>query len=154
MASDYALLIAKLNETAIQATDVTVSIECVLFDDGAFVGPRGNEEFLKLKASITAKHDLLKAIDTFVNKDKTGFDEILRRVGSIADEQIPIPAPKSDYEAYYNYFRKLQAEEVISSRQALGDDVKTISLFLDRLKHEWIIPYEQGSIPDRNSSSR
>jgi hypothetical protein len=147
---DITPFIAKIAEKVTQATDVTVSIESVLFDDGAFVGPPGDQEFVKLKASITAKYDLLKAIATSLNKEKTPLTEVFTEVSGIADKDVPMPIYTSGFEDYYNYFRKRQAQEIMSSRQALGDDTKVINIFLQRLDHKWIIPFEQNTTLSKN----
>lgn len=143
---DVKPIIAKITETLNQATDITVSIESVLFDDGEFVGSAGDEEFIKLKASISAKYDLLKEIDTSLKKDKTALDEIFTRVGRIADENVPMPIPRSGYQAYYDFFRKLQAQEITNSRRALGD-TGALNIFLHRLDGKWILPFEQNATP-------
>lgn len=140
--ADITPIIVKLSEQLNQATDITVSIEGVLFDDGSFVGP-SVQEFTRLKASITAKHDLLIEMRVAVKDDKTPLDEVLNEVVSITDQETQLPTPNSDFAAYYNYFRKLQAEEVKSARKAIGDDAKTISMFLESLNRNWIIPFEQ-----------
>jgi len=132
----------KITEQLSNATDVTVSLESVLFDDGEFVGPAGDEEFVKLKASVAAKHDLLTEIKRVRRANQISTDEIFTRVALIANQNIQIPTPGSGFGPYYNYFRKLQAQEVLSSRQALGDDAKTLRIFLQRLDRKWIIPFE------------
>lgn len=140
---DITPIIAKLSEQLNLATDITVSIESALFDDGAFVGPPGDQEFVKYKASITAKRDLFMEMRAAVKTDKTPLNEVLDRVASVAAQDTPLPTPKAEFGAYYNYFRKLQAEEVTRARQAIGDDAKTVSSFLERLD-KWIIPFEQS----------
>lgn len=141
--NDVNPFISKVTEQLNQATDITVSVESVLFDDGSFVGPSGDEEFVKLKASITAKHDLLKTISGSVNRERIQLDEVFTLVARIADQDVPVPTPGSAFGVYYNFFRKLQAQEIMSSRRAVGNDTKAISIFLHRLDHKWIIPFEQ-----------
>lgn len=136
--------IVQLNEKISQATDITVSIESVLFDDGSFVGPPSDPEFVKLKASITAKYDLLKEINTLINTNKIPVDKVLVRVSRIADEDIPMPTPTSYFTTYYNFFRKHQAQEIISASRAVGEE-EAISVFLKRLDRKWIIPYEYNA---------
>jgi hypothetical protein len=142
--NDMNPFVSKITEQLHKSTDVTVTIESVLFDDGEFVGPAGDQQFIKLKASVTAKHDLLKEIKTAVKENNVPLSIVFDKVASIAQQEIPIPTPGARFGAYYNFFRRLQAQEIMSSRQAFGDDTKTIGIFLKRLDHKWIIPYEQG----------
>jgi hypothetical protein len=128
-----------------EATDITVSIESVLFDDGAFVGPAGDIEFIRLKASISAKYDLLSEMKQAFAVEKLSAGKVLDRVAAIAKENATIPTAAPDFTSYYRYFRSLQAQEVLSARSALKDDEKAVSIFLNYLEGDWIIPFEKSN---------
>ena len=97
---DITPFIARITEQANQATDITVSIENILFDNGEFVGPSDDEEFIKLKAFVAAKHDLLKTIKADVEDNRHSVGEVLTKVASIADQEVPMPSPHGSFGSY------------------------------------------------------
>lgn len=141
---DIRPLLANITGQANQATDITVSIDSVLFDDGEFVGPSDDVEFIKLKSYVAAKHDLLKIIKADFEVNHNSPSEILTKVVGIANQDVPMPSQGSNFGTYYNFFRKLHAQEIKSSSLALGDDAKTVKMFMHRLDHKWIIPHIQN----------
>ncbi len=141
---DISPIISMLVNRMNQATDITVSVESVLFEDGAFVGPPNDLEFSKLRASITAKYDVLSSMKASVAKGEPA-GKILDEISAIADRQFPTSGLPSTFEEYYAYFRKLQAEEVKRSRTALSADAKTLGMFEHMLDRKWTIPFEEST---------
>lgn len=142
-APDLDSLVTKLTTQLSQATDITVSIQGALFEDGAYVGSgrEADDEYLKLKAYVSAKYDLLREMKSSLDEGISSGDEVLDNAVGIAHQDVPIPAPNSDYEAYYNYFRNFHAREVESVRKAVGNDEKALKICLRHVDRQWIIPH-------------
>jgi hypothetical protein len=137
-----AFFVSKIIEQLDSSDDITISIENALFDDGQFVGRSDDADFIRHKAYIVAKHDLLQTIKSDIEENRSPVSEVLTRVVNITDEDIPLRTLHPGYTWFYNYFRKHHAEEIKRARKAIGDDEKTVRMFLKFLDQEWIIPYK------------
>ena len=68
---DAAVRVALTNELA-QATDLTVSIDGLFFDDGTFIGPNTTGFFERMQAIVNAKLDLVRDITEAASEGKGG----------------------------------------------------------------------------------
>ena len=111
------LLRALLANELSNATDVTVSVDGVVFDDGTFVGSN-LVFFQQLQAAVNAKIDLLHEI---VEADEQGkLDQALERINSKSQEPDVTFSSEFSAEEYYRYFRKLDASEITGLNRAYG----------------------------------
>lgn len=110
---------ARLTSELSQATDVTVSLEGVVFDDGTYVGP-STMFFEQMQAIINAKVDLLREIELASKENKV--DQVLELIS--AESMAPDVAMASEFsiEAYYRHFRKLYASEMTNMTRAHGKE--------------------------------
>lgn len=128
--------ISKLSEQLNQATDVTMVIDGALFDDGTYAGPNSEDFFLQIKAYITAKRDLLEMMNS-ASINKENISNIFSEVGRTANQPIKPPIPTSVFDDFYNYYKKIHAEEVIGMRQVINNDSKTLRICLNPLHKNW-----------------
>lgn len=114
---------------------VTVSIDGAFFEDGTFVGPDTGHFFDQVKAGIDAKRDLLEEIAFAVNHNRSTdqiFGDVKEWVGNSPEAQYP----KITSTDYYNYYKRVYAEEVLHMKKAVGGD-EAIAMALQPLRKAW-----------------
>lgn len=103
-----------------QYTSITVSLDGVFFEDGAYVGADSNGFFSKVEAIRNAKRDLYGELSQAL-KQGNSMKQVLKRVEEIAAEQgVPSPSNMAQPELYWKN-RKEAAAELLRMRAALGD---------------------------------
>lgn len=109
------LLLAELDK----ATDVTVTIEGAVFDDGEFVGSN-LVFFQQIKAVVDAKVDLLSEVEKANQRGKP--DEAFESIKAKSKEpDVPISQNFSADE-YYRSYRKTFASEITAMADRHGHD--------------------------------
>lgn len=129
-------LTERVNTELAKYTDVVVTVDGAFFDDGTFVGDDVSGFFLQIKSQISAKHDLLKEIEVEADNPKKSSDDIFRQIEAVATQETPSINPKSTAADHYNYYRHFYARQILSSRQALGDE-KALKRALREVKKPW-----------------
>jgi hypothetical protein len=114
--------------------DVTVAIDGVFFDDGTFVGDNSSGFFERISAQIKARRDFLDDLNSR-SRNKTN-DELQAFAASIAGQPATHPNSKSTPNEYYNYWRTLYAQEVLSSCQVMGNE-KALRMALSSIEKPW-----------------
>jgi len=110
---------AKLEGQLAESTDITVSIDGVVFDDGTFIGSNA-VFFQQLQASVNAKIDLLRQVA--LAKEQGRLDQVLDSIAAYSLEPDVAFGPKFSADEYYRYFRKLYATEITSTSRVYGKD--------------------------------
>jgi hypothetical protein len=116
------LLSAQLSE----ATDLTVSLDGVVFEDGVFVGSN-LLFFQQLEASVNAKVDLLRQLGQGVEEGR--IDQVLESIETASREPDVKFSQEFSADDYYRYFKKLYAIEISGKTRAFGKE-KTLPRFL------------------------
>lgn len=116
-------------------SNITVSVDGVFFQDGTFVGTDNTIFFAQVQAHIDAKRDLLEEI-SFATKRKRSSQEIFSDIEEIANNQYAIIRQNPTTSDYYNYYKKMYAEEILHMRNAM-DSKKAISISLQALHKKW-----------------
>jgi hypothetical protein len=108
-----ALLAAQLTD----ATDITVSLDAVVFEDGTCIGSN-SLFFQQLQAAINAKVDLIRELGEGVQAKKS--DEALASIE--AASEAPDVEFSKDFSAddYYRFYRKLYAAEITGLTHSFG----------------------------------
>ena len=102
-----------------QATDLTVSLDGVVFDDGTFVG--SNVMFFQqLQAAVNAKVDLLREIALASQQGRV--DQALESITAKSLEPDVVFATQFSADDYYRYFRKIYAAEITNMNSAYGKE--------------------------------
>lgn len=111
---------SKLVEDLSRATNVTVTLDGVLFDDGSFVGPNKSHFFEQMQAMLDAKVDLLRELAEANQRGdvKQTFD-FITQLSREKDIQFNAAFSADDW---YRYFRKLYATEITDQYYAFGKD--------------------------------
>lgn len=112
--ADSALVRAQLTNELADASDMTVSVDGVFFDDGTFVGPNNTGFFERIQAIVNAKTDLLK--DLALASEQGNIDETLASIESKSREPDFTLTSTSSPEDHYKYYTKLFALEIIGMR--------------------------------------
>src|SRR6185295_4351954 len=109
----------QLDADLLQASDITVSLDGVFFDDGTFVGPNVSGFFERIQAMVSAKLDLISeiALANEQGKVEEAFDSV-RAKGVVADVKI---TSESTPEDYYRYYSKLFAGEISAMKMHYGN---------------------------------
>lgn len=103
-----------------RATDVTVSLDGVIFDDGTFVGPNVTGFFEQMQAMVNAKVDLLH--DIAAASQQGDVDQALDSIAAKSREPDAKFNSKSSSDDFYHYFRKLYAAEITNKHHAYGKE--------------------------------
>lgn len=106
-------------------TNITVSIDGAVFDDGLFVGPDSNMLFTHLQALIDAQRDLSQSVDRDL-KQKKKSGEILDKVEGMSKkpraENKPEPLREDYYAQTYDESLHLYADELLRVKNSRGSD--------------------------------
>jgi hypothetical protein len=109
----------RLESELSQATDLTVSLDGIVFDDGTFVG--SNVVFLQqLQAVVNAKVDLLREIAQASQRGK--IDEALESIAAKSQEPDVVFSSEFKADDYYRHYRKLYAFEMSNMSRADGKE--------------------------------
>lgn len=100
-----------------ESVKVTVSVDGVLFVDGAFVGPDTKDFFGLLKAEIDARRDLIEELGRALNGDA----EAMKRVELLADGRPVGTRAASDNHSFYDVITQTQASVILARRKKFGD---------------------------------
>lgn len=119
---DRAMLLERFKKQAADYTDVTVSIDAAFFDDGTFVGPDTTNFFSQTKAAIDAKYNLLEEIADDVTTKKRAHGEIYKHLEQTVGQAPENLDAKSTEADYYNHFKAMYANEVLSMKTIYGED--------------------------------
>ncbi|SRR6266498_472381 len=111
-----AMLAAELSHT----TDVTVSLDGVVFDDGTFVGPNVTGFFEQMQALVNAKVDLLR--DIAVASEQGTLDQAFDSIRAMSREPDIVFGENSSADNYYHHFRKLYATEITNKDNVYGKE--------------------------------
>jgi hypothetical protein len=117
-------------------SDITVSIDAAIFDDGTLVGPDTTGFFDRVNAVLDAKRNLLESIrnETLSNKDaRDQFYKQLEQSISQAPGGLNSDSTSTDY---YNYFRQLYVNEILRMKSIYGED-KALDLATQPLNRKW-----------------
>jgi hypothetical protein len=117
-------------------TGVTVTLDGVFFDDGAFVGPDSTGYFLKVKELRDARRDLYLEVKQSLKQGKLP-SQALQRVEEVTGEPDVRLTPTSTPDDYYKKYKKEAASELLSIRRASGDD-KAVEHAVKLLKNKWL----------------
>ena len=126
------------------ASNITISLDGVFFDDGFFVGPDSIGFFANFKAQVDANHDLLEWLATSIRNNggspEPAFSEmaalIKRTDGPLSAEATPTD--------YYRYHMANYAKEILQARDKLGADA-IIRLKLAMLRKPWVALHKGGT---------
>jgi hypothetical protein len=108
----------QLTDELSQASDLTVSLDGVFFDDGEFVGPNATGFFERIQAMVKAKRDLRRDIALASDKGKLeeAFDQVAAKGLSPAIDLTSESSPDD----YYKHYTKLFAEEIDNMQKSYG----------------------------------
>ncbi|HEV2828128.1 MAG TPA: hypothetical protein VGW76_11050 [Pyrinomonadaceae bacterium] len=109
---------SQLTTELTQATDLTVSLDGVFFDDGSFVGPNTTGFFERMQAIVQAKLDLLRDIAAAATEGKE--DEVFDVITAKSLEPDSIITSTASPEDYYKYYTKLFATELSGMKSFYG----------------------------------
>lgn len=133
---DIAPLVGRLNKQLEEATSVTVSIDGAMFDDGTFVGPDTGGYFGQLRAYVNSKNDLLRMMLHSMRRNEP-VGNLFSKIEGIAASRVNLSSADAKPADYYNFYRKQHAEEIMNSRQLIGDDLKAVRHALEPLRKRW-----------------
>ncbi len=116
--ADAAAIRDQLTTELSQATDVTVSLDGVFFDDGEFVGSNTTGFFERIQAMVKAKVDL--CADIAAASEKGTLEEAFEHVAAKHLSPTVVLTSEASPEDYYKYYTKLFAEEIDNMKNAYG----------------------------------
>lgn len=114
---------------------ITVSIDGVFFQDGTFVGLDSTNFFAHVQAEIDAKRDLLDEIAFAVKRNRSS-KEIFSDIEELAGSPNVFIGPESTTTDYYNYYKRIYADEILHMRNAM-DSQRAIAMSLQALRKQW-----------------
>jgi hypothetical protein len=109
---------ARLSKELYEATDVTVSLDGVFFDDGTFIGPNTTGYFERTEALINAKADLLREVADA--NEKGTVDQAFESITAKSLAPDVVIGATSSPDDYYKYYQKLFASEISNMKRANG----------------------------------
>lgn len=130
-------LLESLHASLGHATGLTVTLDCAVFEDGTAVGPDAAGFFMKFKAQVDAKRDLLLMIQHSYAAGQSP-EAILNAVKSFADSTVGARLSDDSPTSHYNFYRRLFAQEILSIRaNAVRDDRQAVLLAIQPLRKQW-----------------
>lgn len=131
------VLLESLHASLGHATGLTVTLDCAVFDDGTAVGPDDAGFFMKFKAQVDAKRDLLLMIQHSYAAGQAP-EAILNAVKSFAGSSAGARLSDDSPTSHYNFYRRLFAQEILSIRaNAVRDDRQAVLLAIQPLRKQW-----------------
>jgi len=121
---------------AAQFTEITVSIDAAFFDDGTFVGPDSSNFFAQTKAVIDARRDFLNELAVANSKSDKDRDLFHQRIQDAATQALDLHSSSTPAD-FYNYFKKLSAEEFLRMKDVQGEE-KAIAMSIRPMKKPWV----------------
>jgi hypothetical protein len=116
---DYDQVRAMLESQLSEATDLTVSLDGVVFDDGSFVGPN-MVFFQQMQALVNAKIDLLREVA--LGSKRKQLDRAFESIKAKAREDDVTLGSTFSADEYYRHFRKMYASEIVAMTEAYGEE--------------------------------
>src|SRR5882672_678051 len=111
---------SELSTELSEATDMTVSIDGVFFDDGTFIGPNVTGFFERIQAIVNAKVDLLH--DVALASERGEVDRALESISEKSLAEDVTITTTSTPDDYYKYYGKLFAIEISGMKAAYGKE--------------------------------
>jgi hypothetical protein len=111
---------AVLSSVLSRASDITVSLDGVIFDDGSFAGPNRSGFFEQMQAILTAKVDLLRELEE-ASRQGT-LDQAIQAIGEISREPDVTFGSTFSANEYYRHFRKMYAAELTDKFAVYGKE--------------------------------
>lgn len=118
--AEPAAIRAQLTAELSEATDLTVSLDGVFFDDGTFVGPNTTGYFGQIQAMVKAKVDLVH--DVAIAREQGKVDEAFEAIKAKSLAPKVRITPESSPDDHYNYYMKIFAGEMTEMRGAYGTE--------------------------------
>lgn len=122
---------ARLTTELSQATDVTVSLDGVFFEDGSFIGPNMTGFFERMQAIVSAKVDLLRYVAEA--NEQSRLDQELDAISAKSLASDIVLGSESTPSDYYKYYQKLYAAEITNMKGAFGKD-RLVARLVDSYK--------------------
>jgi len=119
--SSLGKVLGEYNKQLEQYTKMTVSLDGVFFADGTFVGANKTNFFDEVKAQIDAKYDVLSEIDAALAQNKS-LEDLFTPLEQLANAPAPEPNPQSTPTDYYNFWKKMFAQEALGMRESADND--------------------------------
>jgi hypothetical protein len=113
------ILRAMLSAELTQATDLMVSLDGVVFDDGTFVGSN-LIFFQQIQAAVNAKVDLLREVAQA--SERGTIDQALESITSKSLEPDVVFSQEFSADDYYRYYRKIYAKEISGMTRVYGKE--------------------------------
>lgn len=142
---DGKVLLQRYAEALSKYSDITVSIDGAFFADGTFVGPDTTGFFDETQAQISAKYDVLNKIAEKMSKSGESSATVFRDLEEMANQPEASIDSKSTPSDYYNYHQKHFADEILRSRNVLGDE-KALAAALRPMKKPWRLLRKKQSL--------
>ncbi len=117
-----------------QASDLTVSVDSAVFDDGRSVGPDAGRHFDRLQALLNARNDLLRGALNSIRQGKK-VEDVMSRIKEISETEGTLGSDKPA--DLYQSYRKEFASEIIRTRAAVGDDKTALWYAFQPLTKKW-----------------
>lgn len=136
---DDLALTQALAEQLNQASNITMTLDAALFEDGTFVGPDTGGLFVRTRAELSAKHDLIKSITLALRKKATPT-QILDHVQAVNNDPQASETslePGATRAQAYRYYATIYRTELLNMRSSIGDDKQTLTYALLPTLQRW-----------------
>lgn len=110
------------NQILARCSEVIVSIDGAIFDDGTFVGTDTTGFFNMTKAFVEAKRNLTDSIITGSDKGKNAAQQKWQKITEIGEANLKSPPEGANSEEYYNYYSNIFAQEFLRVKKVQGED--------------------------------
>jgi hypothetical protein len=115
----FAAYLDRVGNNLGQYTNVTLSLDGVFFEDGAFVGPDTTGFYNKVKALIDANQDLRREIEMGVSSGQSADDVFTSLTEETGKPKVRLGRSFTAGD-FYNYFKRMAAEELLELRRVSG----------------------------------
>jgi hypothetical protein len=127
------VLVERLGRQLQHASDLTVSVDNAVFEDGEGVGPDSGHYFDQLQASVRARNDLLSNALNDIRQGRRPED-VISKIREISESELDLGGKQPDIYALY---RKEFASEIIRIRASVGDDKTALWYAFQPLTRKW-----------------
>lgn len=127
-------LLQNLVNELVQASDLTLSLDNVVFENGEAVGADSAHTFDQLRSALFARNDLLRAILNAIRRGKS-LEDVMSRIKNLSESEVDLSGGRPA--DVYKFHRREFAAEIVRIRAAVGDDKTALWYALQPLAKKW-----------------
>lgn len=134
--TDESIFVSQLQEISRDFSKVTISVDGLFFDDGAFLGADTTNFFDEVQSQMDARYEVLNEVERGLQSGAK-FEDIQRKLEQMASQPSSELGTSPSRIEYMNCFRVLFAKDVLGMKAIYGAE-KAIEDVHQQLSKPWV----------------